>query len=456
MSDTIYEKLSYFRSLPNTQNSRHLIIDYISKHKLRIEINQQDNFKMILTKLTKYYISKINLIIAVIKSYKIRKRYTEITSKCFEFNFRLSVNEKLNDLTIITGSFPVIKRRLVNTTSLIDYSDLRSLDPELILIVREKGLLYSFDLREIKKIPQLINPYTNEKFSQPNILLIKDRLSHCNSQLLNVEEPDIIDINLKITEFVTNIELHGGLYLDINYFKKLTNQALHVLIHRVIEIPLVSMILSQEQMKLPTIPINQEGYRELCIDLLLFVSQYNDEFLTNRCIQISHIIHGLQGPSLIFIPGNLFLSMLGALDQMESSSENNHRRSHPPAQLRPFAPLPSLTSMGPRDPHLPLVNYSESDDDSDLIRASDSSDEMEIDLDDIWNDLNPITHISQQDDVEEKEVENDDNIEEIKSQNDDNNKQPTHHYNLRSKKRKLDDGSNSSDHSQHSKKKKKK
>jgi hypothetical protein len=242
-----------------------------------------------------------------------------------------------------------------------------------------------------------------------------------------------MDINLKINELVNILESHGGLYMDINNFKEMTNLQMNTLLHRTIENFLISMTLSQEQKQLIMFSTDQPEYRELCIDLLLFITQYNDEFQNERCLYISQLIQDSQLrpfelPVIFTVPSDLFLPMVPFNDIFNDPHEISSR-SYSPAQLRQFAPLESLTSTGSRDPRLPIVDYTDSDTDSDILHASDSDNNEDFDFDNLWSDLNPITHIIHSN-------------EEIKSISLNEITSPNHH-NLRPRKRR--NNNNSSD-----------
>ena len=374
MSQSVYSKICSLRRMPNTNYSRKIIVAYINKQEISIQYTNTDSFKSILDRLIQFYNNKIGIIIRFIRSSIIKRKYNLILSKYCKLTFRLAPINDYRDLIVIKTTFEPIERQLINTRNLIDNDDIRNFNHEIVFVCRDNGSLYSFDLRELNKITNGMNPFTNKKFSQFNQSLIKLRLRQCPSRLLEIEEIMIDDIDIKINTLVSILESNCGIYIDINRFKKFKNENFRLLIVNLMKNSLVIQILNDEQKKISIKSGTDPQYKNQCVDLLLYIAQHQDGYQNERCLLISDLIQ--RGDPQI--------------------SDINHHSS----QLDNFfselyhtiySQSNRLTSLLPLSP---LVDYIDSDTDNEDSNESDISiqiDESYFDLEENpWDFFNPV------------------------------------------------------------------
>ena len=371
MSTTFYQDLCLFKRMPNTNVSRKLIVEYIKKYQLAIKFKLSDSFQIILKIFNSFYLEKVNYLKSLLQSYIIRKKYNLLLSQYAQIPFRLSTDTKSGNLMVINENFPIFERKLTNTNNLIDGIDIRTLDPQIIFICRDKGNLYAFDLRELNQMKTLINPYTNNRFNQFNRMLINVRLQQCQKKLLKID-PIITNVEIKINSLISLLEGNSGYYIDINNFKNNTNTDLKFMIDNIIENNIINKILKSKHRKICAKLRSREKY----IDLLLYIAKYQDQYQNERCLAISDVIR--YGPDYIDSyeeEDDFSDTMLEDFDSFFSNINYDNHNS------------PILSEQDSE------VEYSQS---NNLLNNGDNDIDLEMDFDwnNLWQSLNPMTTIT--------------------------------------------------------------
>ena len=279
--ETSYEWLCYFHTLPNTQSSKHQLLDYIQPIHSNIGYAINDDFRSIYKEVYRYHKLCIYRIIRCLKTFMIRKKYLKLTSQNDQFLFRLKLRG--NSISKTSSMLPKITRNLASTQTLISNTNISDLNLNLQLYCREKGRLYGFDLRELNQLPRpLINPYTNIRFNNFNSFLIDFRLRKCNNTLLQLQpegEVIIYDLKLKINNLVSILESHCGFYVNINVLQRMAFDDLQSIFDDLSEKEIIASVLS--------VNIQSPANCEEIIDCFLYLAQYADRKQNNRCFAIA-------------------------------------------------------------------------------------------------------------------------------------------------------------------------
>jgi hypothetical protein len=334
MSLSPYEYLNYLQMLPNTTHSSYQLLRYVEHQHIAIkfDVEQCCSYRCIVSQLVGYYQTKIDIIKNWWKSVHIRRQYKWLTSYDYIFNFRLRFSSQSRRLRIVNGIFSNIPRKTANTHNLIDFTDFINLSSEISVFLRDRGILYGFDLRELQSN---MNPYTNVQFGWLNQEIINDRVNMCQRELLEVDQI-VLNIDHKITQLVSILEANAGSYINIHQVRLFDYDRLISILQIISGYTLINEYFQIDQ--------NAINDREKAIDLMLHWAQYEDLHQSTRCLIISRSF--LQLHQTIILPRDLISndSLIILQSPLNQNSDFNENSLFPTDSMliEPSSPVPTI------------------------------------------------------------------------------------------------------------------